>query len=703
MKARFDWQTEDDNAAESPRFSSAFPSSRNRFGCLFTSLIVSAFLIGSIAWLLQRQAEAIARVEEDVIAVFELQQHAARTGDAELFSAMLSSTDRAWKRDQEELLARAFLNDRSSIGLLDGTEAAAPTDVELSPDFSEAKLTYKTIYLMGPNFPQRSSIELVHTLAYRLEDGRWRNAPPDASFWGPWNELDGDLFSISYPERDAELVELLALEMNSRLNGLCAAVNESNMYGSAFCAGQVPWRIRLSSSPQTLLNLLEPVAVPSTDIHHELPAPSVVGIPLHEGDIDVYIKQIAGPFLQRFEAALLATTPYPEQSIYALCFDHPLRGRHLYRYDWRLRSWHPILSSKTFHHLSAKPDDSAVLLADDDTLSAMVPIGASDSRRLAPAWQKAFPLIDAQRLVGWLETKDAPYFLLQPDPAVQAYSILDMQRCAVADCAAHPLPGFPVTSAVSEAMLYLEGSQITIATALDASSRPMGRGFSPFFVGKERFGFVRFAGDMDAGIVTQLILGDIESDGQHVLLDGRDLARAADLPLGSALFVNNVMANPADPGQLLISSTGIRSFSGQYFIFTADVPERLGDADLSNTRLELRRTGTQGGVPGLLSPTGTPPFVVSTNGRWLAMTELESQNRDTWTVLIHDLQTRATTEVSDGVPAMPGNFPLLDWSTDGQWLLVADRDYLHLIAPEHAYQEAIRHDFDACSHIVWSD
>jgi hypothetical protein len=51
---------------------------------------------------------------------------------------------------------------------------------------------------------------------------------------------------------------------------------------------------------------------------------------------------------------------------------------------------------------------------------------------------------------------------------------------------------------------------------------------------------------------------------------------------------------------------------------------------------------------------------------------------------------------------MPGNYPLLDWSSDGQWLLVADRQFLHLIAPTYEMEELIAHDFDACSHIIWA-
>jgi hypothetical protein len=33
--------------------------------------------------------------------------------------------------------------------------------------------------------------------------------------------------------------------------------------------------------------------------------------------------------------------------------------------------------------------------------------------------------------------------------------------------------------------------------------------------------------------------------------------------------------------------------------------------------------------------------------------------------------------------------------------LVADRQFLHLIAPARELQEIIAHDFDACSHVVW--
>jgi hypothetical protein len=81
---------------------------------------------------------------------------------------------------------------------------------------------------------------------------------------------------------------------------------------------------------------------------------------------------------------------------------------------------------------------------------------------------------------------------------------------------------------------------------------------------------------------------------------------------------------------------------------------------------------------------------------------LNSEERETWTILVHDLAAGTTTEVSNSVPAMPGNYPLLDWSSDGQWLLVADRQFLHLIAPTYGMEELIAHDFDACSHIIWA-
>jgi hypothetical protein len=707
MKTNFDWQTEENSALEHKELAENSPRSRRKLGCLTVTLIVSAVVFSSFAWLLsRRQSEAIASVREDVLLAFELQQQAARNDDKELFSALLSSSDPTWKHDQERLLASSLFDDRSSIGLVGDPVSFTQKAIDLSPDLQKAEVTYAQTYKAAGSSMEILDIELLHTLVYRLEDGRWLNAPLDPSFWGAWNEIDGQLSSITYPERDVELARELAKKIDAHLKGLCSDLEEQNEHGLAYCAGNAPWRIRLSTDVESLLGLVETPAVRSSEFDYELPAPSIIGIPQNETDFESYLEIYSRPLLNNVEAALLSTAPYPNQNIYALCFDHPLSGRRLYRYDRRQRSWRPILAVQTFNHLSALPDDSAIMLADDDTLTVVSANSAADSTAHAAVWQGNLPSADPRSLIGWIETADAPYHLVHhsaSDSSSPGYSALELGKCDATSCEITKLPGFPVPSRTSGASLYMSGSDIIVVSGPGEVARPVGRGFSPFWVDDSTFGFVRFAGDMDSGITTQVVLGDLDESKLQVLFDGGDLARAAAIPWENGLFVNEIIPNSVDPDLLLVSSTGIGDYSGRYYIFSADISNRLNQPMLPELELEIARSGTQGGVPGLFTPTGSPPFLVSPDGRWLAMTELKGQGSETWTVLVHDLQTGISSEVSDSVPAMPGNFPLLDWSNNGQWLLIADRNYLHLIAPEYEYQELVAHDFDACSHIVWAD
>ena len=401
--------------------------------------------------------------------------------------------------------------------------------------------------------------------------------------------------------------------------------------------------------------------------------------------------------------ALLTNAPFPDQLIYALCFDHPLEGRNLYRYDWRLRSWQPVLPAQTFHFLSALPDDSALMLAENDTITVIDANHDSESPDHRAVLQETVPALDLKILAGWIETADAPYFLvheLASGEAISRYRALDLHACDEQGCSTRELPGFPVASDKSDASLFVVGSEIFLSNGPGEPVQPVGTGFNPFWIDGETFGFVRFEGEPDTGITTQVVLGDRAGSEPRVLFDGYDLSQVAAIPWGSLLYVHEVIPSPVDPEILLVSSTGIRDQSGNYFIFSLDMSDSQNQPALN---LEVARSGSMGGVPGVFSPTGLPTFLVSPNGRWLAMAELNSQDRETWTIVVHDLQTGITKEVSNGVPAMPGNFPLLDWSGDGQWLLIGDRDFLHLFAPGHEYEEYVAHEFDACSQLVWAD
>jgi hypothetical protein len=707
MKTRFEWQTEEPGDLPEAAPVEQTHVSRRRFGRLVLLLATAAIFIILLSWqLYRRQNEAARQVAEEVTLAFELQQQAAEHRDRELFSSMLSTREGpAWKRDQERLLEAGLVNDRTGMGLISIPDTRYLTELHLSPNLQQAELSYVQMYRGTAEILNGSALELENRLFYRLEDGRWKQTAAGSDYWGPRETVKGDFTSITFPGRDAIFAQGLSDLLDNRILTICLALEQHQKYSRAFCEDAASWRINLSTSVETMLerSVSSPAALSST-FDYELPAPSLIGIPKNESEYSVYIELYAHALLQTIEGTLLSTVPFPNQSIYALCFEHPLIGRHLYRYDRYRRSWELLLAAQAFLHLSSLPDDSAIMLLDDNSTLTIIPGDENQTAAVsAEVWQVQSPVPDARSLAGWVSAAGGPFQLIQHaalSGEPPAYSTFDLDDCDALSCMAKALPGFPVPSTFNGAGLYMVGSDIVLKADVEDTERLLGSGFSPFWVDENRFGFARFVGDSATGISTEVVLGSLQNSDLTPMFDSEDLARAAGLPWGSLLYVNEVIPDPANSSRLLVSSTGIRAYSGHYFLFSVDLSHG-GARPVLN--LEVARKGSQGGVPGLLSPTGPPPFLVSSNGRWLAMTELEREGKETWTVLIHDLQTGTTSEVSDSVPAMPGNYPLLDWSRDGQWLLLADRDFLHLIAPAFDWGELIAHDFDACSHIVWAE
>jgi hypothetical protein len=707
MKAHFDWQTEESSLQGDAEFTANIPSSRRTLGCLTFTIILAVIIISAFIWLVNdTQSNAVASVKEDVLLAFELRQQAAGVGDGELFSALLSSKDIAWKRDQERLFASNLINDRITLGLTANSPTMDHYSLDLSSDLQQAELSFVQEYRTGEVFGSDPEIKLLRTLTFDLEDGRWKYAPPDPPFWGPWKEEEGKFISITYPERDSEFAAPLVNLIDGHLKGLCTNVREENQFGRVFCQGNERWRIRLRTDEEALLNLAESSKVGSSEFDFDLPTPTIVGVPLNEKDLGVYFKLYTKSILQRMESALLTTAPFPDQHIYALCFQHPLSGQHLYQFDWRLRSWQSLLPQRPFQYLSAMPDDSVIMLAEDDTFTLIDGNMDADLADHKAIWEGNAHSLNLKLLLGWVETSDAPYFLLMTLPSsdnLPDYSGLDVLSCNVWSCLAEDLPGFPIPSLLSDASLFVDGSTILLDPGDGEEMHPLGDGFSPFWIDGETFGFVRFRGDMESGITTQVVLGELADRELHSVVDGFDLSTKTSSSQGDGLYIHDVIPNPADSNQLLISSTGIRENSGNYFIFSLDISDNLAEAARTGLRLEVTRKSSLAGVPGLLSPTGFPTFLPSENGRWLAITELNSLDRETWTVLIHDLHSGITSEVGKNVLALPGTFPIMDWSRDGQWLMIANREYLHFIAPGNGYEEFIAHDFDACSTVVWAE
>ena len=178
MKAHFDWQTEESSPQGDAEFTANISSSRRTLGCLTFTIILACIIISAFIWQLNdTQSDAVASVKEDVLLAFELRQQAAGVGDGELFSALLSSKDTTWKRDQERLFASNLINDRISLGLAANSPTMDHYTLDLSPDLQQADLSYVQGYRALEVLGSDPEIKLVRYLTFHLEDGRWKYAP----------------------------------------------------------------------------------------------------------------------------------------------------------------------------------------------------------------------------------------------------------------------------------------------------------------------------------------------------------------------------------------------------------------------------------------------------------------------------------------------------------------------------------------------
>jgi len=111
--------------------------------------------------------------------------------------------------------------------------------------------------------------------------------------------------------------------------------------------------------------------------------------------------------------------------------------------------------------------------------------------------------------------------------------------------------------------------------------------------------------------------------------------------------------------------------------------------------------GAGPGHPGLITPTGYPPFGFSPDGRWLIASAYQDPPEEGWRLFVHDLQRGETEEYTAGYPTYPAQYPFYDWSADGNWLLVVDDGFLRLIAPAENYERLLPHPHDNCLFSAW--
>ncbi len=288
--SQFNWQQDADDQWEEPVVYTPKPKnprSRRRWGLVLILLL----LLGSVAWLLTRQAnqrmeETTSAVSDDVRSSHNLLIQAAYNNDNDLFTALLSGRDKEWTASQQALLSeRLFLN-RPSFALYTalpespelGTieDNLSPISLDLAPDLLAAELVTQLPYTFTLSDGTIQNTTLQQTAVYRLGSQRWLYAPPEEDFWGDTRNYEQNRLITIYPQRDEEIAQRLTVDLAQALNRICTQLADIN------CPDDMSISLVLSTDSSTFSDLADPQTMWQSGLRIILPTPSLIGLPIDE-------------------------------------------------------------------------------------------------------------------------------------------------------------------------------------------------------------------------------------------------------------------------------------------------------------------------------------------------------------------------------------------------------------------------------------
>lgn len=271
-------------------------------------------LAGAAFYYLYRQAnERIsateAEVTDEVLASHQLVTLAGAAADPELLRSVLSGADEGWARAQARRVENGMLAEHARFGLQLVPGSAETPTVTLDPELRSAELTWPARFVVTDSAGITQTVQLTQTAIYRRGSNSWLFAPPRPDFWGGSDEYRGEYLEAIYAEREEEVAEQLAADLDELLARLCS---------SRSCPPGFHLRLILSTDPasfdgldtRSLLNAGRTVA---------LPTPTLVGLPADGA---------AFAALQRGYARLVSTAVLGELAEYGCC-----RGE-LYAEGW---------------------------------------------------------------------------------------------------------------------------------------------------------------------------------------------------------------------------------------------------------------------------------------------------------------------------------------------------------------------------------
>lgn len=734
---RFDWRTEDENealSAPAPRLGRLTRRPGNRTLLVIGLAIVS--LVAVATWQIRRQAAQHTRqVEADLLAGFGLWQRAVGSADPDLFDTLLVGAEPSWQEFQRRMLARGLTLNRPLLGLRladPGPFAPSEPQVTLSPDWRTAEVAFDVVYrvaestgeLVDDMASDQALIELEQRLIFDQIGQRWVLARPGDDFWGERLTIETDYLTLSFYEPDAEFAGRFVNDLEQELAGLVAACPQPDPEDTVgACGPMTSLNLHLAIEPELWLDATTLANLPLYSGRQQLlPSPSVVGRPVDEAGYGFLYNLYSANLVASFQTRLAAPIALPEQVIAVACFPESRSGQRLFLYDPSRDSWEMVRTEYAFRQFSPLPDDSGLVIEQhvsaSESTGLRLRIWTGQNDRLL------YDAPDFSRLMtvpfGWATPVEAPHLLLHGFndlPQATRYRQLDLSTCNDDGCTGQELPGYTAWSPdgrqaiiMIENELYLGSDQDLgmAAVEIQAQRIPLGPGFSPFWLDNQRFGFARYL-EQEGRLAVEVMLASVADPQPRQLLAPTHLTTAAgyrwpDQPV----FVNYLFAHPGQPDTLFISgvlysqSSVNQGDSRQFRLFSVKVPPGAS-RPADSLALLLSLDGVPASYPSMLNASGSIPFSISPDGRWVLLTQVTNSVPAGWPLYLYDVESDRLLTYTTDYPPQSFRYSFFDWSADGQWLVVVDSGFLHLIAPGFDYEQKIPLEQPACGYIAWLD
>ncbi|MEM7114974.1 MAG: hypothetical protein AAF614_21230 [Chloroflexota bacterium] len=303
---QFNWQTEEDIVWEElpqPEPPAPPPNRRRRMimlGVLLLVLIIAGLVV---YWQVNRRVEAATQtIRDEVLASHNLVQRSIAEQDTDLLTSLMSGRDMGWVSGVNSLVSEEMYLARLAFDLEKrpftpetavGPTGVGPTSIgptlteldlnaaqiTLSPDLTEAELTFFQPYTYQRDAASTGTVHLAQTQVYRLGADRWLYSPPQTDFWGDWQTIENDLLSVQFRTRDEEIVTRLAADLTAFVDDACQTVPD------LACQAQDFVQLRFDSTPAALDSLRTLWEAPYTgegELDVVLPTPTLVGLPVDE-------------------------------------------------------------------------------------------------------------------------------------------------------------------------------------------------------------------------------------------------------------------------------------------------------------------------------------------------------------------------------------------------------------------------------------